>query len=380
MIGVEGQYVLTFNIGEFQDAIDQNNLASFKLIEEAGNVLPMFEVLFTTYNEHLVETLNEGNPLSVSIGKTTESMKEASLVILNSDKGRMGDGSFAVKITGFLDAMDYLTNRKVSSKKATSVDAIRDIATKYFNMDITCKSSDESFWLQQTITDRDFINHIWFHSWIEDSCPMVGITASGDFIMRDLKSLADKDTPDWRFVTTPQQEIDVTYCGGHTDVNPSGFMNRLGAYGKSMVVRDSTTGTFSNLVTEPLDPVLAQSANVDKQKKVDPRMSTMVEISENVHPHFWDAYNQNIATLASLSSSQICLKVVNEFHPFKLLDLCFYKEDRITMKKGDSKEATEHSSGYYIVTRIANVIKGNTLATFVNMTRETMNNIRGQDY
>ena len=124
MIGVDGQYVLTFNIGDFQDAIDQNNLSSFKLIEEAGNVLPMFEVLFTTYNEHLVETLNEGNPLSVSIGRTTESMKEASLVILNADRGRMGDGSFGVKITGFFDAMDYLTNRKVSSKRATSIDAI----------------------------------------------------------------------------------------------------------------------------------------------------------------------------------------------------------------------------------------------------------------
>ena len=379
MIGVEGQYVIAFNIGSFQDAIDQNNLASFKLIEEAGNVLPMFEVLFATTNTDLVELLSEGNPISVSIGRTTETMKEASLVILNCDKSRLGDGSFVIRVTGFLNAMAYLMNKKVSSKRATSMDAIKEIADKYFYTDITSKSNDESFWLQQTISDRDFINHIWFHSWIEGSVPMIGITSGGDFIIRDLKTLASKDTPDWRFVGTPQQEIDVSYGGGHRDVSPSGFMNTLGAYGKSMIVRNSTTGEFKNLVTEPLEPVLSQSPSLNRQKEVEPNISAIVEISENVHEHYWDAYNQNISTLASLSSSQIVITIVNDFRPFKLLDLVFYKEDKITMSKGDSKEATEHSSGLYIITKIANVIKGNILSTFVYMTRETMNNLRGED-
>lgn len=380
MIGVEGQYVLTFNIADFQDAIDQDNLASFKLIEEAGNVLPMFEVVFTTTNLILVETLTEGNTLNMSIGKTQESMREAELTILSAERTRVGDGSFALKITGFYNAMAYLTNKKVSSKRGTSIDTIKEIASSYFTTDITVTSDDSSFWLQQTISDRDYVNNIWFHSWVPDSCPMIGISSAGDFIMRDLKSLASKDTPDWRFVTTPQQDIDVVYTGNHIDVSPSGFMNRLGAYGKSMTVRNSTDGSFETLTTEPMQPILTQSANLNRQKSVEPKISSIVEISENVHPKYWEAYNHNIATLSSLSTNQIALTIVNDFRPFKLLDLAFYKEDKITMTHGELKEATEHSSGYYIITKIANVLIHNSMATFVYLTRETMNNIRGEEF
>ena len=91
MIGVEGQYIFRFSIGEFEDFISNDDLVYFNLIEEAGNVLPTFELTFTSANEKLLSTLNEGNILQVSFGRELDHLIDVELIISKNNSNRAGE-------------------------------------------------------------------------------------------------------------------------------------------------------------------------------------------------------------------------------------------------------------------------------------------------
>ena len=81
MIGVDKQYLFSFNLGGKKDFIEEYNLVSFITIERGGFSLPEFELEFETEDESIIPKLNEGTPLGVSFGATRDSMVDVNLSI-----------------------------------------------------------------------------------------------------------------------------------------------------------------------------------------------------------------------------------------------------------------------------------------------------------
>lgn len=377
MIGIEGQYVLQISIGGHTDCIAPEDLILFKLIEEAGNLLPMFEIIFNTNTKEMLEYMNEGQSFDISIGQTKDLLRDMTVCIVTANTERTGNESFLIHLTGFLNKMPYLTNRKVSSKKGKSTEVLSKILSDNgFNPDIQSETDDDMFWLQNTITDRDFITKIWLHSNVNDTIPLVAVLSSGDFIFTDLKKITGNQVK-WRFLNDAKnEETDVVYMS-HSESAPSGYMNQFGGYGKKVKIRNSTTGEISDEKYEPMSPILSMSESNSRNSTIEPKVQQIVEISENVHPKYWESYYKNIIGLTTLSSYQITISIMGLFKEFRLLDYCFFKDDVPVEGSSNALEATEQASGMYIITKICNVIRNNNFLTYLTLSRESMNQMKG---
>ena len=65
------------------------------------------------------------------------------------------------------------------------------------------------------------------------------------------------------------------------------------------------------------------------------------------------------------------------FKEFRLLDYCFFKDDVPVEGRSNALEATEQASGMYIITKICNVIRNNNFLTYLTLSRESMNQMKG---
>ena len=61
MIEYSNQFKMMFSIASYEDFIDEENLEELKIVEQAGNVMPMLQLTFKTNNSKHLMVLNENN-------------------------------------------------------------------------------------------------------------------------------------------------------------------------------------------------------------------------------------------------------------------------------------------------------------------------------
>ena len=108
MIGVEGNYILQFSVTghkRLKDFIEENDLITFKLIEEAGNLLPIYELIFYTNDEEIFQVLHEGNDLDCLMGKGKNEAISCKLTVTKSTSSRSGTDKRLIHITGIYSVM-----------------------------------------------------------------------------------------------------------------------------------------------------------------------------------------------------------------------------------------------------------------------------------
>lgn len=371
MIGVKNQYLAYFKVGEYKDFIQDRQLEVFRLIEEAGNILPTFELIFSLSNLAIYRFLNEGNSLEISFGRTENTLMTTRLNIRKRQKLGETIGTVKVRLLGTFDAPNYNIDCKVGTYSGTSLSVMQQVLKNYFRVESNLtKSADQMNWIQPNIPDRSFIQNVWMHSVIKDDTMLTGIEASGIFRIRGIAAALDKKEPDWKFsCTTIDSNKTVIYRGSPEFISNSGIQNYIAGYAKSRIVHNLDT-VESSYVTPQSNPILAVTKNRDAVE-TQRRLSSVSVLNSNMHENYHNAYDSNVRNLMLLNSLQAKVTFQNTYFPVRLLDIVLLKDDSDSARK----ESSEDSSGFWVVSKIARILSNRNLITVVTLSRDGMNSV-----
>lgn len=366
MIQVEGQYYLRFSMEAREDLFSEAEFNTFNLIEEAGNLLPTFELVVTLSDETILGLLSESNSIEVSYGLNPTEAWTAFLTIARVDTLPVGKDQRRVVITGLRDNLEYVnrTSSRIFRGNASSV--LEKVLAKHFHVDMDLETDDNQSWIQLGTSNRSFVHQLWLHSFIEGSVPVLGITADGWAIVRDLRKLASK-SPTWKF--TPNAESgdnDITYSGDPLIELHQGIMNSWYGNPRTNLQVDTTTGILS---MDTPDPALLLN-NGQRDYLPIPRFNNTRAVSDNVHPRYWSAYNSNLSRLAMASSVKVKVKFDRGFREVTILDTVAFSGEG-----SDDPQAAQALSGNHLVTKVVRTISSKSLVTSVDMVREQITDL-----
>lgn len=367
---------MSFSLGvkedlpEYKDFIEIGDLELFKIVEEAGGYLPIFEMRFTTFDTKVIQAVNEGNILVVSMGVTPENAFSSRFRITNATTYQAGDNKRMIHMLGMYDAREYQNNQKVSiSEEKSGIEVIREIASRYFKVkgNVT-ESQDSQRWIQPTVSDMRHISEIWKHSSLANSFPLIGVGALGTFIIKDYKKLVTED-PKWKLQIGQGDNV-IPYDADYSLVSNSGLLNQLYGYGKSKVVNDSETG--ENSIVEPESKSRITNTGMNRGATLTRRIGSQGVQNENTHSTYWDTYDLNMMSFANFSSLELVVPFSNLYSPIELLDLVTFKE-----ASGSSEPSIGSTSGAYVVSGITRTFSEESLVTILTLSREAFDDMTG---
>lgn len=369
MIGIEGQFLFSISVPGCEDFIAPMDLTSFTIIEDCGNLLPTFEVEFTMGSDNkAIEFLNEGNDLTIRMGRTSSSMVEGKYIINKSDKDSSKEGKRSVYINGIYAALPYLQNgeTKIYEKKK-SIDVVKEIGQKHFQkVDCTADTDDEMNWSQTGCSDKVMVNQTLLHSWIPNgqSSVCVGITMEGEMRLYDLKKAMS--SPKYTF-----GQGGITYDTDYTITENSTYNNSVAGNGRYKVADNVDTG-MTDVAMSSTTP-MGDNQSPLKRADVKPKSSTSSFMNENVHKNYNNAEVSNRSNLMTMGNVKLEFTFPNAWTPIKVLDCIKFSE--YTHSQNGSTNL--NISGNYLVTKVARTIHNNVLQTVVQCSKDSLSEVKG---
>jgi hypothetical protein len=377
MITLSNQYTLSFSVAGKDDFLTEADLQGLKVVEEAGNILPTFEITFTLEDSSIIRYLNEGNPFKISFGEDKSNLITSTFRIMGRKISKMGQGKYLIRVLGVYDALTYYTDCKITTTdKMSGAAAILEIASQYFSsVDSNIRDSgDVQYWVQHNTPNRVFVNEIWMHCFLPNSFPAIGISSQGSFILRDVRKLSMTKEFAWKFVSIPSgtgdpKEIVIDPISGVESV--TGLVNAWVGYGREKNLWDVDNSIAS--VNKPtLTPMLADSFVLDRMANPGNRAAEFSLINENVDPHYWSAYQNNLAYLSVFGCTGLLISFTKIFANVKVLDLVSFRDLGI-----DLSQTEGNYSGSYLVSKVARIIENKVPITMVQLNRESLGELQG---
>lgn len=369
MIGVEGQYLFRFSLGNREDFIEESNLLEFTIVEEAGGGLPTFQIAFTTSDEDVLMLLNERNVLEVSMGKNEEGMIASSLSVISVETSGSGSDLITIYVAGMLNAIPY-SNESVQfiSQPKSAVEVMKEVTSKYFVPDFNItRSTGRQRWIQPNTSTKKFVNELWLHTNIMPSFPAIAVTMDGRFRLRDIFKLVGEDY-DWRFINLVSEDNDIKFDDDYTLKSRSGFVNSWVGYGREKLVYNLDDST-SQSVLKHSNPIIAITKELARREGINKRFASVAAVNSNVHPSYWEAYQHNLVSLASMGNINLTASFLNNFKMIRVLDLVMFQDT-------NNDNVRRHHAGLYLVARVARTLSNRQFSTTVVLTRESFNEMK----
>lgn len=371
MIGLDGSYILKFDIGDRKDFIQENELVQFSIIEEAGYALPTFQLSFNFDDDSLLELLNENNDIALTYGKTLEESVNSTLVPTKIVSNKQGPNKRFVSIIGMYSAQEYANTPNIGiSDIKSGVERIIEIAEKTFpavetNIDI---SEDQQRWIQYNISDRKHIAEVWLHSYLSESFLAIGVSSDGTFIIKDIVKDLQSD-PSWNFmITGANKDTDIVYDTDYTVETNSGFINAWTGYGREKKVYTIEDDSEED-VMEVVIPLVTQTEILSRDQAITKKFDGFALQSDNVHANYWKAHQRNLQYLVAMGGAVLTISFHNVFQPIRILDQVYFSDETI----GASGESNEYLTGVYYVSKVTRVINNRQFVTIVKICRESLN-------
>ena len=376
MIGIDGSYVFRFSLGSETDFIQEPDLIQFRLAEEAGGLLPSFEMIFTTDRDDILSKLNETTDFGVSYGRDTRELVDSSLAIMGLDSSKSGDGKRLISMKGLYSAIKYMTQTNLSlSENKSAIEVMRDIVSQHFDTDFNIEASEDSqIWVQPNQTDKSFVKELWMHSWLENSFCAIAISSDGKFICKDV-SVEFENEFAYKFTNEARTEDPnaIVYDGDAALSVSRGFINNWVGYDREQLNFNFEDGTQA-LVKESIQPLLALTQVFAKREDVEKRFASQSVINKNTHANYWRAARKNLAYLVQFGETKVTLSFTGFFVPIRVLDVVMFKDKAVGQEGGSA----EPHSGLYIVSKIIRNYQNRQFTTVVELSRESLNQIQGE--
>lgn len=373
MIAVDGQFFLTVSIEGKEDFLVEEDLILFKLQEETGNVLPRFELEFLTSDEKLIAQLNEGNTISVVLGRSQDDSDriESQIQIVIPTENKESSEKRRVHLLGVYKNLAYTNNPSTEiTDKMSGMEVVQKYASQNWEADIQPATSDDEPmpWMKQFTTNKKMVDKALSHLLLASGVPICGITSKGVFIVRNIEDLKSEE-PVWNFTREPQKANDMFFDGDPKTINEGTFNNTTNNYGRAVRVFDTIQGT-SKLIEYKGKPQLSQTGSLPRSKDILMIPGTNEFRTDTVHPDYELAALKNSTELTSLSSVRTAITIPRVFFPIKVVDPVTLADKGI----GASASLTNtFTSGTRIVTKVCRIIANRQFSTYVEMVVESIN-------
>lgn len=375
ILGVENQFYFSLEIGDIKDVLGTEDLISFILIEQAGNILPTFEFTFQSENEKLISRLHEGTDIKVQFGPSRDDFDDIILTATKLQIEQKGKSLNVYSMKGFSSNLKYSQSPvKFISDKKSGVEVIIEKARENFKVKTNVlSSSDSQYWIQHNIPNRFFINEVWMHSYIRNSFLSCAITANNEFILKDIKQeISNKaDKPDWTFSATEVGRDFVSYASDFIVVSKTGLVNSLVGQGRSELFYDLSSGS-NEIISKEAEAIFALTRNIAKRSDLEKRFLGSNATNDNVHSNYWRAYKQNLTGNITLGAITNIINIKGGYKRLKPLDIVVFKSPSTI----DENQSQEYFSGSYIINKTIKTISGNEFNSAVEICRESMNGVK----
>lgn len=376
MIGVEGQYRFSFSVAGKRDFVMSRALDRFLLVEQAGNVLPTFELVFWTVDDEVLKYCNEGNDIDVEFGVDAGSTENTTLRITKADFARMGEDKRYVYLEGIYSAPKYIANNRLQiTDEKSAAEVIREVARRHFEVKGNLsKSNDKQRWVQSNVSDKKWVNELWMHMDLGDSFPAVAIGVDGAFQLVDVKKHLGGQDYAWRFTMRPRDQAkDIEPYGNVQFGSRSGFVNQWVGYGRKDVKYKVEAGESEETDNDDAAPLLATGSSLGRSADVGIRFGRVRQANENQHERYWEAKEKNLQRLAVMSAFRARCTFTLKHKPIRPLDLLMILDDT----PGDRGQNAGTHSGLYLCSKVVRELTSDNYFTRVEAVREAMNEMQG---
>lgn len=377
MIGTEGQYVFTYKLENAKDFITENSFRSFVLSREAGGGLPTFYMTFETNQIQILRYLNEGNLLTVSLGITQKNAKETKLRLLGEPEiSRLGNDKYLIKVSGIYAADNYFTGKSFISDKESGIAVLNkraELRGFSLNKDNLKTSLDSQCWVQLLLTDRRYFTHLLLHSDLpNDSFPVMAITSKGELRVFDFVKHVKKGYR-YRLTQSVSKSNDIVYS---SDIvfpkDKSNILNFWLGYLSDKPVLDLVEGGYITY-TEDVKNLLSINKDLPRLISEEKRTEELGTIDDFVHKNYWRAYQRNLKSLVLFSRHKLGVNISKIYRDIEPLDIMQFIDSDI----GNSESSNPYLSGNYITTKVVESIVDRQYGMYLEMTREGMNEHKG---
>ena len=359
-----------------QDFVEYSDVLNFRLVESAGASLPYLYVKFLTRNKDVMNSIQQGNIVDVSIGNTVEDADTFEIIALQPSQAKedpSGSG-WCVELVGFIGPKAYMIDQFNDCYVGNSLMVAKQAIEDYFDKDcvytdITSVNENQVYWRQNNHTSAYFVADSLLHMDIRPSFPVFAFDRYNNFYIRDIQKLL-------------QGEIRFTFTVNEpTGPNEFQFKNKfqLESY-KEEYNLQSGYNKITEYTTEkglPLSkintnqPILA-STSVAEEQYVGNRIQPNEIQTSNVHKTYVEAFAHNVNKLMALSSELGAIKLTGpyykQFKPTQLVKV-------ITNKDGKD-------DGYYLIDTIVTEAKSSSggVLTSIYVTRDNKNRVEDNIY
>lgn len=370
IIGVKGQWVLS--LSEPLDNLEYFDISSFKMISEAGNIMPSCEIVFTLRNKEKFHELNQGKVITIGVGNNENNLAVGNFTIFSRKKLKEENNNVNVRLLLTHQAINYSIDTKVDIKHEKSLPLLSNIATRnsfIFQTNIE-DTVDKMKWVQSNISDRSMVNKLWFHSILPNQTDLmlVGITPDNKFLCRSFEKTKDGiGVGKWAFIpdsTSPTNGFTpIIYTQNPEYRSNTGTIDYLNGYSKSRIVHSDNNN--SNYVTARQAPTLAQTS---KDESINPTQrigAISYQSKDNMHSDYYARQEYTIRCLTKFNAHTV--KIATEtFFPGCVTDIAFLYD----------KHKAEDTQGKYLIKKVCHRISNNRYVALITLCRDNPNEVK----
>ena len=378
VIESKGNYYFFFDIdGDSSFTDGGGGIISFIAEEFAGGALPQFEFVFTTSDFKILKKINEGTVVSCTYGKSSDKTDTMELKIQKFEYTVFDTDYIRIELKGFIGTTTHLQKCEITGwKSKTSLDVIKDVA----GIDYKVKSkasgtSDTQNWIRYNIPANRFIQEVWERSYISDKNFLVyAINRHGEFYIDDYLNATSGDEK-WEFVAGETKGNKIMISPTYTIHSNHGLVNNVAVYKRERRVFNIETGGDSTKVSTPAkSPILASGSKINVQSSDPKNYGKVRSTHEAIHKNYHKALYNNSSKIALHGITEVEIETDSEYLPFELYDIAKFENWKIDPKDKD----TELLSGLFLITRISRYWTNNRFRTAVTLSKDAMNNIKGE--
>lgn len=373
MIVQDGQFVFDIAVGKYKDFLNFDDLVEFTLFEEAGCVLPSFDLIFKFNLSGLRNYLVENNQIQITFGKSANSKTTLPFRIYQKNIVKYGQSYWLATVHGFYDAIPFIKQTATSSYQGTATEVLQTVTSPYFKFQTNVQADNSyQFWLQCKKTSRDFATDVWLHSNIPNSFAGVAITKDGTFVFNDMiKAMSSPSKWTFSYNRYSTDPSNVLISGSSELLNDTGVVNSL-TQNKTNIIYNMDDGSIDTFLLER-NPLLASTSNLDASD-ITVKNSINYKQNSNVHDNYWQSYCYNLGQLTFFSGVRAIISYNYRWiDNMQVLDIAHL----LDQSPSNASQSEGLYSGKYIISKIVRTINNaRNLQTHVVLSREALNEVR----
>lgn len=377
-IGVEGQWIINFNINhklyDLNDgdlSLEVSDLIELTLIEDTGNLLSTWEMAFISDDKWL-KIWDEGLEMDITMAKSrTENVSGVYKLMIVTKHTNTINQRIVYHACGICRYPAFTQVPHVHSwRDVNGTTILEEIAgANKFNVinEDNIKSTEKMSWHQSNVTDKRFLDYVVQHCFIQDSLVGVGISGS-DYIIVDI---AKQTTKGPKYVVSTKEEDASLADTRFIPINEpkiksnSAFLNAQGAYGSDTPIINVDIGM--QMLYHPSVDLHLTETWAPNNGQINRKVNPPVYVSRNQDPNFIAAKCNYDLGMALLNMQTILTSIIAGYFPLRLYDPIYIFPVEI---EGSLNPV---DSGKYLVTKVGRTISNGKMQTNIEGSRNDHN-------